>query len=55
MRSILAQMEYQYQICHWEQKGVDFCHHIYVPEIHPITNQPFYEIEDEAHVLKVFR
>jgi len=53
IRSILAQMEYQYQICEWEQKGVHFHHHIYFPKIHPITNQPFYEMEDEAHVLKV--
>ena len=53
IRSILAQMEYQYQICEWERKGVDFYHHIYVPKIHPITNEPFYEMEDEAHVFKV--
>ena len=53
MRLILAQADYQYQVQEWTKKGVDFCHHIYVPEIHPLTNQPYYEMEDEADVLKV--
>lgn len=53
LRSILAQLEYQYQVNYWESKGVPFKSHLYVPEIHPVTGMEFCEREDEAHVLKV--
>ena len=36
-----------------DRLGIPFRYHLYVPETHPITNQPFCEREDEAHVLKV--
>ena len=35
------------------KKGVQFCQHIYTPEIHPVTKQAYCEMEDEPHVLKV--
>ena len=53
MRSVLAQLEYCHEICEWDRKGVPFRTHIYVPEVHPLTNLPFCEMEDEPHVLKV--
>ena len=36
-RSILAQLEFVFQIKQWESKGVPFSRHLYVPESHPIT------------------
>ena len=53
LRSIIAQFEYQYRIKQWEERGVEFTTYLYVPEVHPETNDIFYEREDEAHVLKV--
>ena len=53
LRAILAQMEYQYQVEKWVAKGVPFSLYLYVPEIHPITEEEFHEREDFAHVLKV--
>ena len=53
LRSILSQLEYQHQVCSWDEKGVPFRTYIYVPEVHPITKRKFHEREDFAHVLKV--
>ena len=54
MRSILAQLEFSHLVRDYSDRlGVPFRHHLYVPETHPITNTPFCEREDEAHVLKV--
>ena len=53
MRSIMAQLEYTYQINTWHTKGVPFKHHVYVPEIHPTTGIEFCEREDEGHAFKV--
>ena len=55
LRSILAQLEYSYQICKWDDGGVPFRTHMYVPEKHPLTEDgsEFHEREDFAHVLKV--
>ena len=53
LKSILAQLEFQYEILEWEKKGIPFCSHVYVPEVHPLTGVPFHEREDEAHVFKV--
>ena len=53
LRSILAQMEYQYRVREWDEKGVPFRTYMYVPEVHHITQEPFLEREDEGHVFKV--
>ena len=54
LRSILAQLEFSWLVCDYDDRlGVPFRHRLYVPEIHPITKEPFCEREDEAHVLKV--
>lgn len=53
LRSILAQLEYVYQIDYWESQGVPFRSHVHVPECHPITGTLFCEREDEGHVFKV--
>ena len=34
-------------------KGIPFINHLYVPEIHPLTQTGFCEREDEGHALKV--
>ncbi len=52
MKSILAQMDYTYQVRRWTE-GVPFCSHLYVPEVHPETGAEFHEREDEGHVFKV--
>ncbi len=46
-------MEYSYEIRKWEEKGVPFRTHLYVPEVHPVTKARFHEREDEGHVFKV--
>ena len=53
LRSILAQFEYQYQVCLWDSTGVPFRTYLYVPENHPLAGKEFHEREDFAHVLKV--
>ena len=53
LKSIVAQLEFCFTIDDWEKKGVQFRTYMYVPEVHPITNNVFCEREDEAHVLKV--
>ena len=53
LRSILAQLEYVFQINHWEDQGVPFKTHLHVPECHPVTKTLFCEREDEGHVFKV--
>ena len=53
LRSILAQLEFQYQVLEYEKRGVPFRTHLYVPEVHPISGQEYHEREDDAHVLKV--
>ena len=50
MRSILAQLEYKYQNLECERKGVPFPQHVYVPEIHPVSKQVYWEMEDKPHV-----
>lgn len=53
LRSILAQLDYSYQINQLESEGVNFHSHMYVAEVHPETKTTFCEHEDEAHILKV--
>ena len=53
LRSILAQLDYSYQINHWNSVGVPFKDHLHVPEVHPLTGVLFCEREDEGHVFKV--
>lgn len=53
LRSILAQFEFSYQIRKYDEQGIPFRTHLYVPEVHPVTGTTFYEREDEAHVLRV--
>ncbi|XP_065891566.1 uncharacterized protein [Dysidea avara] len=52
LRSILAQLEYTYQINAWQAKGVPFKDYVYVPEIHPKAGMEFCEREDDGHILK---
>ncbi len=53
LRSILAQLEFSKTTKEYNQKGVAFCTHLHVPEIHLDTGYSWYEREDPAHVLKV--
>ena len=53
MRSILTQLEYQYQVKFWHAQGIHFRDHLYVPEIHPFTGVEICEREDEGPVFKV--
>ena len=53
MRSILAQLEYSYELCRYDSVGVPFRQYMYVPETHTVTSCTYHEREDEPHVLKV--
>lgn len=53
LHSILAQMEYSYQICKWHDAVIPFHMYMYVPGKHPVTGSDVHEREDFAHVLKV--
>ena len=53
LRTVVAQLEFHYEMCEWERKGIPFRTHMYVPEVIPETGSSFYEREDEAHLLKV--
>lgn len=53
LKSILSQLHYKYLVEQYEAKGISFCSHLYVPEVHPITEMEFHEREDEGHVFKV--
>ena len=53
LRSIPAQLEYQFLVGTWKHNGVPFKSHLHVPESHPATGAMFCEREDEGHVLKV--
>ena len=43
LRSILAQLEYHYQVHTWDSARVPFRTYMYVPETHPTTKVEFYE------------
>ena len=51
--SILAQLEFTHTVKDYDNRGVPFRTHLYVPEVHPVTGKTFYEREDPGHVLKV--
>lgn len=53
LRSILAQLEFTFEVRKWDMQGVPFRTHLYVPEEHPLTGVGFCEREDEGHVFKV--
>ena len=55
LRSIVAQMEYSYQIRLWTGKNVPFTTHLYVPKAHSITRPTSHEREGEGHVFKVHK
>ena len=46
--SIMAQLEYQYQINVWSDKGVLFKERLCVPEVHPVTGMTFCEWKMKA-------
>ena len=54
MRIIIATLYYKFVMQDYATKGVDFIHHLYVPEIdsRPITMMEFYERADNRHLLK---
>ena len=52
LRSELAQLDYTYQINHWDTLGVPFKTHLHVPEQYPDTSSVFCEWEDEGMCLK---
>lgn len=54
LKSILAQLEFSHTVKHYDENGVPFRKHLYVPEIHPSSGTYFLEREDEGHVLKVY-
>ena len=46
-------MDYTHNDRKWDEQGVPFRSHLYVPEVHPVTNSIFHVREDEGHMLKV--
>ena len=53
LKSILAQLEFQYHILEQEKKEIPFRCRMNIPELHPLTGVLFHECKDEAHVFKV--
>ena len=53
IRSILAQLEFTFEVRRWDMQGVPSRTQLYVPEEHPLTEVGFCEREDEGHVFKV--
>ena len=47
LRSVLAQLDYTYQINHWDSLGVPFKTLLHVPERHPDTDSVLCEREDD--------
>ncbi len=41
-----AQLEYRYIVCLWQEHGVPFKEHLYVPEVHPDTGARFQGINN---------
>ena len=54
LRSILSQLEFTHIVRQYDDSGVPFRTHLYVPEVHPDSGTVFLEREDEGHVLKVY-
>ena len=54
LRSILAQIHFTWVVRKYDDEGIPFRTHLHVPEVHPDTNEIFFEREDEGHVLKVY-
>ena len=52
MRTIIATLYYKYMLQDYAAKGVDFIHHLYVPEVDSITMMEFHERADHGHLLK---
>ena len=50
LRSILAQLEFQYHVLKYKKRRVPFRTHLYVPEVHPLSGQEYHEQEDDARV-----
>jgi len=53
LRSVIAQFHYAHEIRKFKGQGILFNVHMYVPEHHPVTNEIFFEREDDAHLIKV--
>ena len=51
--TILAQLEYIHLVNLLHSKGAHFKDHLYVSEVHPITDVEFCEQGDEGHIFKV--
>ena len=52
LRSVLAQLDYTYQINHWDSLGVPFKTHLHVPERHPDTSSIFVKGKMKAMCLR---
>ncbi|XP_064622698.1 uncharacterized protein LOC135484921 isoform X2 [Lineus longissimus] len=52
LRSILGTMYFRNSVESWSNRGVDFRHHLYIPEVDPTTNQVHHERADHCHLLK---
>ena len=52
LRSIVAQMDFQYRVRQYDNRGIEFRTYLHAPEIHPVSGSVFLERE-EGHVLKV--
>ncbi len=52
LRTLVATFHYKQTLQEYCSKGVDFAHHLYVPEIDSITGNEFHERADHGHLLK---
>jgi len=52
LRTIVATYHYKHTLAKFSEDGIDFIHHIFVPEADDVTGEIFHERADHGHLLK---
>ena len=52
LRSVVAKYTFRSMVNELQQEGVDFKHHVYVPEVDPVTGRIRHDRGDHNHLLK---
>lgn len=52
LRTLVATFHYKQTVNDFTAQGINFQHHVYVPEVDVITGEEFHERADHGHLLK---
>lgn len=52
LRSVVATCRFRATIEYWKQRGADFSMHLYVPEVHPVTEEERHDRGDHNHLFR---